>query len=86
MISENIDYRAIPTEVVISPESNFEACFNLSIIDDDIFEPEEDFFLTISTTDVDAIIDTPSASVVIQDDDGELKWNLQLQFLSRGGM
>ncbi len=56
---------------MISPEQNFRGCFNLNIIDNDEFEPDKDFFLTINTTDAKSTINNPSARITIEDEDGE---------------
>ena len=73
MFLESVDYDALQTTVELSPEQNFQGCFNLSIINDDIFEVDEDFFINIDTTDVDTFINTPTIRVVIKDDDCKLR-------------
>lgn len=70
--TENVDYRALPTMVEVSPEQNFQGCFNLSLVNDDMFEDDEDFFIHINTTDTDAFVNTPTARVVIEDEDCKL--------------
>ena len=66
-ITETEDYRATPREVIISQELG---CFNLIIIDDDIYETAEGFVLTFnSTTPVKPL----TVSVLIRDDDSELR-------------
>lgn len=72
LVSEGIDYNGNQTTLTISPEQNYQACFNLSIINDDMFEVNEDFFIRLTSSDPDVFINTPSARVVIEDEDSKL--------------
>ena len=45
------------------------SCVNMTIVNDDILEGEEDFFLTLTTTDSDVLLIPNEAQVVIADDD-----------------
>lgn len=74
-----MDYLATPGEVVIQPSQNFQGCFNLSVINDDIFEADEDFFLTIATEDDKIFVNNNMATITIQDDDGEFLLQQQQQ-------
>ena len=47
-----------------------QVCRNVSTIEDDILEDDEQFRLTLTTTDTSVNIDPPEARVTITNDDG----------------
>ena len=55
-------------------------CFNVSIVDDNVFEQPEEFFVNIMTTDPMAIISPMTTVVTIEDDDskGEIEYKILL--------
>ena len=48
------------------------ACFNVTTLDDDILEAEEDFNLNLNSTDENVVLDPEMAVVTISDNDREL--------------
>ena len=46
-------------------------CFNVIIVDDNVYEQPEEFFVNITTTDPMAIISPMTTVVTIVDDDGK---------------
>ena len=65
------DYDAI-TEVLIFSASVNRICRNVSSVDDDILEEDEDFTLILNTTDGSVNLNPDEASVTITDDDRTL--------------
>ena len=65
------DYDAI-TEVLIFSASVTRICRNVSSVEDDILEEDEDFTLTLTTTDGSVNLNPDEANVTIIDDDGML--------------
>ena len=54
-------------------ESGREICHNVSVTDDDVLEDTETYTITLSSSDEDIIIQSPTASLVIVDEaDGKL--------------
>ncbi len=72
----NSDYNF--TSVILTFQSGLQGsdtqCTNLSIIDNNVLEDSEDFFVTLDSSDSDVRIDPDldQASVVIIDNDGQL--------------
>ena len=50
--------------------SEYEECFNVSIIPDLIFEEDERFFLRLTSTDPSVLFSSNSTEIVILDNDG----------------
>ena len=65
------DYHADPRVLVFSPGVD-RVCFNVSIINDNRYELNEDFFVNLTTTDPQVDISPITAVVTIMDDDS--KW------------
>ena len=72
MIGGGVDYGSGPYSVII-PAGQVDVSFNITIIDDNIFEEEEKFNLTINTSALPnnvAIGDLDHTTVTIVDNDG----------------
>ena len=62
------DYDVL-TEILIFSASVTRICRNVSSVDDDILEEDEDFILTLNTTDSSVNLNPDEAIVTITDDD-----------------
>ena len=67
------DYSITPNMLIISPMMN-RACFNITILDDDKYEFNEDFFINLTSSDPQTGLLPITALVTIVDVDG--KFNL----------
>ena len=76
------DYVETSTMGDLGP-SNDRVCLNISVIDDLDVEAEERFIVTLTTTDPDVDVAVTSASVVIEDNDGEQGYLLDCGTLVR---
>lgn len=65
------DYEEVAVRLNLDRNSNDNLCFNIVILDDSVFEFEENFILTLKSLG-DAAIRTINASVIIESDDGML--------------
>ena len=67
-ISEPLDYGRISVELTFNATVG-RACADVTIVDDDEFETEESFNVTLTTND-DVILDPNSGIILITDEDG----------------
>ncbi len=68
-----MDFIALSVSILIA-SSPARICRNVTIVDDSVVENQQEvFLLTLNTTDVRIVFDRATASVVIQDNDGEIK-------------
>ena len=77
---QDVDYNSGPYDVII-PAGHVISSFNISIIDDNIFERHEEFYLTIdqSSSLNGVIIGSPNRTVVkILENDGKCFWQLAI--------
>ncbi len=68
-LTDGEDYTADPRTLTFSPGMS-RVCFNTTILDDDRYELNEDFFVNITTSDPQTDINPMSAIVTIEDDEG----------------
>ena len=62
------DYTAVMDDLTFSASVN-QVCREVSTIEDDILEDDEQFRLTLTTTESRVIIDSPEATVTIANDE-----------------
>ncbi len=70
-----VDYTAIAENVTIS-ENETQICMDVMLSDDDILEEDEDFLLSLATTDdnINVTLSPNETRVIIMNDDS--RWNL----------
>ena len=66
-----MDYTAI-TEVLTFSGNVLRECANIFITSDEIYEEDENFFVTLTTSDSDVTLNPADAEVTIIDDDGRM--------------
>ena len=66
----NLDYISVSSDEIFPSGSsdNTDKCVNISIVDDMAFEDDEDFIITLSTSDPNVLISVDEISVTIIDD------------------
>ncbi len=69
-LTDGEDYTADPRTLTFSPGMS-RVCFNVTILDDDRYELNEDLFVNITTSDPQTDINPMSAIVTIEDDEGK---------------
>ena len=69
------DYEAVTSDVIFATRSSDgdEECVNITILEDDALETSETFTVTLTTSDLDVMIDTNVTTVIILDNDGEYR-------------
>lgn len=72
IILGDVDYARTDVVVTFDPTSSSSSCFDVSVLDDSIVEPNEGFSLELTTNDTAALLPILSVSVTIVDNDG--KW------------
>lgn len=55
----------------VENSNSFQHCFNISIIDDSIVEPNQSFMVILSSSDTNVTIDNQQLLVTIIDNDGK---------------
>ena len=71
IIAEGMDYKGLHVELHLNGTATT-ACVNVTILEDEILEVLESFFVVLSTTDPAVNIMERNTEVVIQDNDSEL--------------
>ena len=66
-----MDYTAI-TEVLTFSGTVLRECANILITSDEIYEEDENFFVTLTTSDSDVTLNPADGEVTIIDDDGRM--------------
>ena len=69
IISEPLDYGRISVQLTFNATVS-RACADVTIVDDDEFEVEESFNVTLTTTDGDVTLEPKSGIILITDEDG----------------
>ena len=64
------DYSSVSQDLTFSQSSSLE-CVNVSIVNDNKMEDEEEFSLTLTTTKARVNLDPNTTTIRIADDDGE---------------
>ena len=64
-----MDYEPITVDLTFN-EAVSRACAEVTIVDDDVFEEDETFDVTLTTTDGDITLNPDSGTVTITDQDG----------------
>ncbi len=64
------DYNAVSEQLTFTP-TVVRACFNVTSLEDDLLEADEDFNLNLGTADENVILDPEMAVVTIANDDRE---------------
>ena len=73
----NADYTPLPAGTQITINSNAQVCLDISILNDNEAESNEDFtiVLTDPTNNVDLTVDPDTLTVTITDNDGKCRYN-----------
>ena len=74
------DYRADPRVLTFSPGVD-RVCFDVSIIDDNRYELNEDFFVNLTTSDPQVDINPMTAVVTILDDESKYFYKLSVLWI-----
>ena len=75
------DFIGIPRMLTLS-NSTPRACFTFDVVNDELYELREDFFVNLTTTDQTVTFRLSYIIVMILDDDGELSLALDMNFQS----
>ncbi len=70
LFADGEDFVSMPASLTFD-SSRLRVCFNVTILDDDRFEFDEDFVVNITTTESQVTLDPISTVVMINDDDGK---------------
>ena len=66
-----MDYTAI-SEVLTFSGTVLRKCANISITSDELYEEDENFFVTLTTSDSDVTLNPVDGEITIIDDDGRM--------------